>query len=123
MLHSLLLLAQDAPPRPNFFLDPNNMLIIMIGVFFLFWLLVARPAARRQEQERLALLNSLDKGDRVLTAAGIYGTVASVNPQEDEVLIKVDDNTKIKMTRGSVVRNLTREEKGKEAQAGKEAGK
>ena len=51
-----------------------------------------------------------EKNDKVLTAAGIYGTVLSVSDKEDEVVVKVDDNTRLRMIKSGITRNLTKEE-------------
>ena len=97
--------------------------VMMLGLFFLFWLLVIRPSMKRQEQERLAMLSSLEKNDEVLTSGGIYGTVVNVSDKKDEVLVRVDDTVKMKMTKGSIVRNFSKEERAREAAASKQAAK
>jgi preprotein translocase subunit YajC len=95
--------------------EPSFILpLLMVAIFAMFYLLILRPGQRRQEQERLRLLSSLKKNDEVLTASGIYGTVAAVSEKEDEVTIKVADNVRIRMTKGSIVRNLTNEGAAKE---------
>jgi preprotein translocase subunit YajC len=126
MLYALALLAEEpakqAQPQPG--LGPD-MLILMMVMFGLLYFLILRPQRRRQEQERNALLSSLKKNDRVLTIAGIYGTIVSVSENEDEVTVKVDDNVRLKMTKASIARNLSGEEAAKEAKepkAAKEAG-
>jgi preprotein translocase subunit YajC len=86
--------------------------IVFIGVMMI--LLMTR-SARRQERERQQMMSSLTKGDEVLTVAGIYGTVISVHETKDEVVVKVDDGTRLKMTKGSIQRNLTKEEAAKAA--------
>lgn len=91
--------------------------LILIGV--LFWFLIIRPM-KRQEQERKSMASNLRKNDRVLTIGGIYGTVVAVSETEDEITLKVDENVRMKMTKGSVARNLSREEELKES---KEASK
>ena len=63
-------------------------------------------------------LTQRELGRKVLTSAGIYGTVISASETEDEVVVKVDDNTRLRMLKSSVVRNMTREEEA--AQAAKE---
>jgi preprotein translocase subunit YajC len=121
MLFALQLWAQDGGqgvPNPLF-----NPMTIMLGLFLLLWLLVIRPSMKRQEAERQAMLNALEKNDRVLTSAGIYGTIAAVSETGDEITVKIDDNVKVKMTRASVARNLTKEEKAKAAAAESQAGK
>jgi len=62
----------------------------------------------------------------VLTVGGIYATVVSVSDKEDEMIVRLEDNTRMKMTRSSVSRNITKEQRAKEAQqqtASKEPGK
>ena len=84
---------------------------LLIGaVVFLFYFIVVRPQKRRQERERQDQMSTLNKNDKVLTTAGIYGTIVSVSDKEDEVTVKVDDNTRLKMLKASIMRNITREE-------------
>ena len=84
--------------------------LILGGIFFIFYFVVLRPQKRRQEKERLEQQNMLNKNDKVITTAGIYGTIVAVSDKEDEVTVKVDDNTRLKMLKASIMRNITREE-------------
>lgn len=72
-----------------------------------FYFLLIRPQ-RRQESERKAMIATIKKNDRVLTVGGIYGKVASVRPEADEVTVTVDENsnTKLRMTLSSISRVL-----------------
>ena len=108
MLELLLLLAEEGKPTPP--MGGMELPLIMLVVFALLFFIVIRPAQKRQERERQQLLNQLKKNDRVLTTAGIYGTVVSVSEKEDEVVVKVDDNTRLKMLKNSIMRNLSAEE-------------
>jgi preprotein translocase subunit YajC len=126
MLQLLLLLADDppitqTPAAPGSPLGGLEPVILMALVFFGLWLFVLRPASRQKEQERLSLLNNLKKNDKVLTIAGVYGVVVSVSETEDEVVVKVDDNCRMKMQKGSIARNLTNEEAAKAAKETKPA--
>jgi preprotein translocase subunit YajC len=96
--------------------------LLLLALFFLFWMFILRPMSRRQEQERAALLAMLNKNDKVLTHSGIYGTIISVAEKEDEIVIKVDDNVRLRMTKGSIARNLTREEAARAAKEAKKEG-
>ena len=87
-----------------------DMPFILGGIFFLFYFIVLRPQKRRQERERQEQMNLLNKNDKVITTSGIYGTIISVSDKEDEVVVKVDDNTRLKMLKASIMRNITREE-------------
>ncbi len=70
------------------------VVMVMIGVMFYF--LIIRPEQkRRKEQEDN--LNQLKKNDRVVTVGGILGTVVNVTKNDDEVVIRIDDNTNTKM--------------------------
>jgi preprotein translocase subunit YajC len=121
MWNALVLLADD-PPKGGGGAFGGEFMFIMLAVFFLFYLIVLRPMNRRQEQERQALLSNLKKNDKVLTNAGIYGTVVSVSDKEDEVVVKVDDNVRLKMIKGAIARNFTNEEAAKAAKEGKKEG-
>ena len=95
------------PPSSGF---TQELPFILGGIFFLFYFIVLRPAKRRQERERQEQTTLLNKNDKVVTTAGIYGTIISVSDKEDEVVVKVDDNTRLKMLKASIMRNITREE-------------
>jgi len=120
MLYALLLWAEEEAPRGGLF----NLNFILPMLLMLFVFIVLFPGQRARERERLnQLQTSLEKNDRVLTVAGIYGTVSSISDKEDEILVKVDDNVKLRMTRSSIARNLTKEEKARQAKDEKAAGK
>ena len=74
---------------------------LMIAMFGVFYFLTIRPQ-KKQEKERRALLDGLQKNDQVLTVGGIYGTVAAVNG--DEITLKIDDNkdVRVRISRGAV---------------------
>ena len=91
-----------------------TMLFPLLPIAILFYFLLMRPM-RRQEAERQALLTSLKKNDKVITIGGIYGSVVSVAEKEDEVVVKVDENVRLKITKSSIARNLTNEETAKAA--------
>jgi preprotein translocase subunit YajC len=112
--------AKPAQPTPSAGEAIFNMLPLLF-LFILGYFLLFRSPMKRQEMERKALLESLKKNDKVLTSAGIYGTVVSVSDKEDEVVVQVSDNVRLKMTKGSIVRKVDetpRDERG----AAKEGG-
>ncbi len=81
--------------------------IMFAPVILVFYLLAIRPQ-QQQEKKRKELLNSISKGQKVLTAAGIYGTVVSVDPAADKVVVRVDDDKGVKFTfsKASIARVL-----------------
>jgi len=74
-------------------------LIFFILLLALFYFLLIRPQnkARKRHQEFLA---NLKKGDRVVTAGGIWGTVVEIG--DDTVTLKVDANTRITFTKEAI---------------------
>jgi preprotein translocase subunit YajC len=71
------------------------------------YLLLFRPEQERRKRQQ-DLLGGLKKNDRVVTTAGIYGTVANVERDADRVVLKIDDaaNVKITVTLSSIARVL-----------------
>jgi preprotein translocase subunit YajC len=84
-----------------------TMLITFGLIIAVFYFLVIRPQNRKQKEAQ-KMLSSLRKGDRVVTAGGVRGSIVSV--KEDTVVVKVDDNTKIEFSKGSVTQVLERKE-------------
>ena len=84
-------------------------LVPFLLILPVLYLLMIRPM-RKQEQQRQSLISQLKKNDKVVTSAGIIGTVVGVSDTEDEVTVKVDDNTRLKMIKSSIARNVTAEE-------------
>lgn len=125
MLLQLLLWAQEEGAKPDGPATPKGGtgdgglgILLMVPVFLvLFWLVVLRPAQKRQEREQAERLNSLQKGDEILTIGGIYGSVVSISDQKDkdEIVVKIDDHTRVKMTRAAIHRNISHEERQKKA--------
>jgi preprotein translocase subunit YajC len=107
MMHTLILLAQQDPAQQQ---GPGIIQFLpLIAIAAVFYLLLIRPM-KRQEQERQRLASNLKKNDEIVTNSGIYGTITDVSESEDKITVKIADNVRIKMTKGSVLRNLTNEE-------------
>ena len=78
---------------------------IMLGLMFLvMWFFMIRPQ-RRQQKELEKFRNALKKGDKIVTIGGIYGTVDSISDRT--VIIKVDEQTKLKVDKGSLVKDFS----------------
>ena len=88
--------------------------VVMFGlIFVIFYFMIIRPQQKRQK-ERQKMLDALEKGDKIVTAGGIYGSVVGL--EEKTVLVQIADNVKVKVDRGSigsVVREGKPEEKTK----------
>ncbi|OUM87230.1 MAG: preprotein translocase subunit YajC [Bacillus thermozeamaize] len=71
-------------------------LILMLVVFYF---LLIRPQQKRQK-ERMAMLDALKKGDKVITIGGLHGTIVDLN--DDQVVLRVNENTKLTFERHAV---------------------
>ncbi len=75
-------------------------LLPILGIFLVFWLLISRPASRRQKALR-EVQRQISLGDRVITGAGFFGTVASV--EDDRFGLEIADGVVVTVARQSVV--------------------
>ena len=75
------------------------MLMIMVVFFAFIYFMMIRPQRKRQKEHQV-MMEGLQKGARVVTAGGIYGTIESLS--EDSVVIKVEGGTTMRVARGSV---------------------
>ena len=81
-----------------------SSLVLMALIFAVFYFIVLMPA-RKQQKKKEAMIASLKKGDRVVTAGGIHGTVAAV--EDTVVLLKVAENVKLRVSKSAVGGVLT----------------
>ena len=65
------------------------------------YFLMIRPQQKKQK-EKQKMLEALKKGDNVITGGGIHGKVAGFADDNKTVLLKVDDNVKIKVDRSAI---------------------
>ncbi len=75
--------------------------IIMIGLMVLvLWLFMWRPESKRRKQ-MAQFRAGLKKGDKIITAGGIYGVVKEI--KETTLLIEVDGNVTLRIDKNMVV--------------------
>lgn len=93
--------AADMPAQ----LSPLQRIIAMspmfLMVFLIFYLLVYQPQ-KKQAKTHDELINSLKKGEFVVTSAGIIGRVAGI--EKDYILLEVSANTKVKVEQSHVLK-------------------
>jgi preprotein translocase subunit YajC len=74
-------------------------LLPIVAIALLFWLLIVRPASRRQKNMQ-ALQRSIEVGDRVMLAAGIFGTVRGTD--DERLQVEIADGVVVSVVRGAV---------------------
>ena len=74
--------------------------VIMFGLIILiFYFMILRPQQKKQK-ERQKLLDSLQKGDKVVTAGGVHATVVGL--EEKTALLQIADDVKVKYERSAI---------------------
>ena len=76
------------------------MIIFLVLIFGLFYFVMVRPQRKRQKEHE-SMVQELSKGDKIITAGGIYGTIESLN--EENIVIKVESGATLRIARGSVI--------------------
>ena len=76
------------------------MLIFIVLLFAMMYFVMIRPQRKRQ-REHQDFIEQLHRGDRVITAGGIYGEVESVS--EDSVVLKIESGVTMRVSKGSVI--------------------
>ncbi len=74
--------------------------ILMFAVIIaIFYFMILRPQQKRQK-ERQKLLESMKKGDKVVTAGGLHGTIVGI--EDKTLLLQIAENVKVKVERSSI---------------------
>ena len=76
-----------------------SSLLPFLLIILVFYFLILRPQQKRQKS-RQRLLEGVQKGDKVITSGGIYGTVEGL--EDNTVLVKIADNVKVKMEKAAI---------------------
>ena len=96
-----------------------SMWIMLILIFVVMWLFMIRP--QRQQQKKMEeFRKSLKKGDKVVPAGGLYGTIAEVSENERTVLLKVDGDVKLRVDKASLQRDFSETDAPQPQQQGAE---
>ena len=81
---SVFLMASPDGSQPN----SSFSLIMMGAIILVFWLFMIRPQAKKAKDQK-KFIENLQKGDKIVTIAGIHGTINKVN---DDNTIQLETN-------------------------------
>ena len=75
--------------------------LIMMGLMILvFWMFMIRPQAKKAKQQK-EMLNNLQKGDKIVTIAGIHGTINKIN-DDATMMLEISPGSYIKIEKSAV---------------------
>lgn len=95
MFNSVLLMANPNQPGSSMF-----SFAMMAGIILVFWLFMIRPQAKKAKEQK-KYIDNLQKGDKVVTIAGIHGTVNKVN-EDGTINLEISPGSYIKLEKSAI---------------------
>ena len=86
-----------AQGQPGFF---GPQLVMLIAIFVLFYFLLIRPQSKRAKEHK-QMVESLSKGDEVVSNGGMLGRIADMD--ENFITLEIADGVKVKIQRQAVM--------------------
>lgn len=77
-------------------------------LFAIFYFLVIRPQQKQQKAHK-AMLEALEKGDKIVTNGGLVCEV--IKPEDDFIKVKLNDEVIVRIDRSFVAKKLDKIEK------------
>jgi preprotein translocase subunit YajC len=78
-----------------------GMLLPIILIFVIMYFLMIRPQ-QKKHREHQQMIQSLRKGDRVVTSGGLYATVLNIKEKDNVVVLKIAEGVKVEIQRNSI---------------------
>jgi len=76
-----------------------STLIFFGAILLIFYFMIIRPQVKRQKEHQ-KMLSELKKGDRIVTTAGIHGTITDI--EDNIVVVQIADNTRIRLEKTAI---------------------
>ena len=83
-----------------------STLIMMGAIFAVMYFFMIRPQSKKAKDQR-SFLENLQKGDKIVTVAGIHGRIAKIN-ENGTLEVEIDTNTKVVMDRSGISLEYTK---------------
>ncbi|MCH5597744.1 preprotein translocase subunit YajC [Niabella ginsengisoli] len=80
-------------------------LIFLVGMILVFWLFFIRPQAKKAKNQK-KFIEDLQKGDKIVTIAGIHGKIQQVN-EDGTLSIEVSPGNYIKIEKSAISMDWT----------------
>jgi preprotein translocase subunit YajC len=107
MLYDWLVVAEGAGKNSSSGSGIMQMVLLLVIFGGLFYFFLIRPQ-QKQRREQQTMIDSLRRGDRIVTIGGIHGRVEGI--KDRVVLLKVADNVKIELNKASIAQVVKRKD-------------
>ena len=94
ILSVLLMASPGGQPNSSF------SLIMMGAIILVFWLFMIRPQAKKAKDQK-KFIENLQKGDRIVTIAGIHGSVNKVN-EDNTIQLETNPGSYLKLEKSAI---------------------
>ncbi len=74
--------------------------LLMIGIVFVFYFFMMRPQQKKAKEQK-NFINNIQKGDRIVTIAGIHGVINKVN-EDGTLQLEVSPGSYLKIEKSAI---------------------
>lgn len=81
-------------------------LLIFGGFFVILYFFIIRPQ-QRQKKQFAQMVSQLKRGDKVMLASGMFGSIVEVKPEAEEVKIEIANDVVVTFVKGAIARVIS----------------
>ena len=74
--------------------------VLLAGIILVFWLFMIRPQAKKAKEQK-KFIENIQKGDKIVTIAGIHGTIHKLN-EDGTIQLEISVGTYIKVEKSTI---------------------
>ncbi|MBH2005219.1 MAG: preprotein translocase subunit YajC [Sphingobacteriia bacterium] len=95
-MFSLVSILLSADPKQG----GTVQLVMMGAIILVFWLFMIRPQAKKAKEQK-KFVDNMQKGDKIVTIAGIHGTINKIN-EDNTIQLEVNPGSYLKIEKSSI---------------------
>ena len=92
-------------------MEQFGQFIPLLLIFGIMYFLLIRPQQKKMKEHQ-AMVSSMRRGDKVVTAGGMFGKVVKVH-DEGEVEVEIADGVKVRMVQSTIAQVVSKTEPAK----------
>ncbi len=95
-MYSLVSIILSADPKQG----GTVQLVLMGAIVLVFWFFMIRPQAKKAKEQK-KFIDNMQKGDKIVTIAGIHGSINKVN-DDNTIQMEVNPGSYLKIEKSSI---------------------